>query len=130
MKKNEKINWRKKLDSLSSNNFSLESVKNWKEVYHLIVIPTYKEPLEVLRDTFKSLVKADYPKEKMIVVLACEDRIKQQAQPIAFEIEKEFGGQFFKFLTTYHPVLPGELAGKGANETFKDQLSANTSFYK
>ena len=59
---NEKTDWIKKLDELPCSEYSLPSAKNWRDIYHLIVIPSYKEPLEVLRDTFRSLEKSDYPK--------------------------------------------------------------------
>jgi len=56
----------------------------------LIVIPTYKESLEIVQDTFRSLDSADYPKDKMIVVLACEEKVKDYVYNTAKEIEKEF----------------------------------------
>jgi hypothetical protein len=111
MRENEKIGWIKKLEQLKG--------KEWRKIYHLIVLPMYKEPLEIVRNGFLSLVNSDYPKEKMLVVLACEERVKDYAQPIARAIENEFANKFFKFLITWHPQnLPGEIAGKGANETF------------
>ncbi|HOW12908.1 MAG TPA: glycosyltransferase family 2 protein [Candidatus Pacearchaeota archaeon] len=119
MKKIEKADWIKKLNSLSPSKYSLKTIKNWKELYHLIVIPMYKEELEILKDTFSSLEKSNYPKEKMIVVLGCEERNKEEAQKIASEIEKEFGKKFFRFLITWHPQnLKNEINGKGANETW------------
>lgn len=111
MRENEEINWIKKLKQLKR--------KNWKSLSHLIIVPMYKEPLEIVRNSFLSLVNSDYPKEKMIVILACEERAKDHAESIAELIEKEFGNKFFKFMVTWHPQnLPGELAGKGANETW------------
>ena len=119
MAKNEKINWIEELNKLPTTHYSLSTINNWKDIYHLIVIPTYKEPLEILQDTFKALENTDYPKDKMIVVLACEERVKEFNQRIVQEIKKEFGTKFFKFLVTWHPYnLPGEIAGKGSNETW------------
>jgi len=111
MRDNEEIDWIGKLNQLEA--------KNWKGVYQLIVLPTYKEPLEIVRNSFLSLVDSDYPKEKMIVVLACEERAKEHTRPIVEAIENEFADKFFKFLITWHPHnLSGEMAGKGANETW------------
>ncbi len=119
MKENEKINWLEKLNLLPTTQYKLQTVKNWQDIYHLIVIPMYKEPVEIVRDTFLSLEKSDYPKEKMIVVLGCEEKTKEFAEKVAEAIEKEFSPKFFKFFITWHPFnLPGEIAGKGSNETW------------
>ena len=114
MAENEKIDWLEKL----------RTVPDWKNIYHLIVIPMYKEPLEVVRDGLKSLAETDYPKEKMIVVLACEERVREFVQPIADQVEKQFSSKFFKFLITWHPDnLTGEIAGKGSNETWASKIA-------
>ena len=39
----------------------------------------YNEPYEVVRDSFESLIKINYPKEKMIVVLATEERAGEKS---------------------------------------------------
>ena len=79
----------------------------------------YKEPLGVIKPAFAALEKSDYPKDKMIVVLATEERALIADQETALAIEKEFGNKFFKFLKTIHPAnLQGEIAGKGSNETW------------
>ena len=118
MKESEKIDWLKKLKTLPSSSYSLP-LKNWPEIYHLIILSTYKEPLQIVRETFKSLESTDYPKDKMIVVLACEEKAGQFGEIVAQEIKKEFAESFFKFLITRHPAnLEGEVAGKGSNETW------------
>ena len=109
MRKNEKIDWIKKLNRFPQ----------WKNIYHLIVSPMYKEPIEIVRDNLRSLERSDYPKDKMIVVLACEERARKYVQETADKIEKEFGSKFFKFMVIWHPDnIPGEIAGKGSNETW------------
>lgn len=111
MAKNEKENWLEKLKQ--------EKSGDWQKIYHLVVVPMYKEPLAILREVFLSLEKSDYPKDKMILVLACEEAASQEVKKTAEEIEKEFTGKFFKFLITWHPKkLEGEIPGKGANETW------------
>lgn len=109
MKEKEKIDWLKRL----------ESFKNWQDIYHLIILTVYKEPLEIVRESVKSLVDSDYPKNKMILVLATEEKGGEEDKRVAKIIEKEFSSKFFKFLITQHPAnLPGEIAGKGSNETW------------
>jgi len=91
----------------------------WRDLYHLIVLPMYKESLEVVEATFESLTRANYPQDRMIVVLAIEERAGEAGQSVAEKISEKFQDKFFKFLVTIHPHnLPGEIAGKGSNETF------------
>ncbi len=108
MKKVKKINW---LEKLKSGNIE------WKKIYHLVVLPFYKEEIEVIKPTIEALLNSNYPvKEKIIVVLAAEERAGADAQKITEEIKNNYGGKFFKFLTTVHPKdIQGELAGKGSN---------------
>jgi len=107
--KQEKIDWLAKL----------KEIKGWDRIYHLIVIPMYEEPLEVVRDNFLNLLKSDYPKDKMIVVLACEEKTREKVESTALAIKKEFSDNFFRLAITWHPNnLPGEIAGKGSNETW------------
>ncbi|TSC96642.1 MAG: hypothetical protein Athens071426_21 [Parcubacteria group bacterium Athens0714_26] len=93
--------------------------KNYQEIYHLIILPMFDEPYGIVKETFESLIKSNYPKDKMIVVLATEDKIGKPAAIIADKIKQEFSGKFFKFLVTSHPSdLPGEIPGKGSNEAW------------
>jgi len=118
MKLNEKTDWIKKLNDLTLSNSPLP-IKSWKDIYHLIVLPVYKEPLEIVRDTLLALEKTDYPKERMIIVLAAEERNREYLNLVIGKIQKEFGNKFFKFLTTWHPAnLPGEIAGHGSNDAW------------
>jgi hypothetical protein len=133
MKKQMQVDWLEKLEELQSSavnlrnpsvaSFSLdgnfEKIVNWQEIYHLIIMPMYKESLAVVRASFQAIIDSDYPKDKMIVVLATEERAGQTAEKIAQVIKKEFGDKFYKFLITVHPQdIVGELAGKGANSTW------------
>lgn len=119
MQEYKRIDWIKKLSQLSKFSPYLPTVKNWKDIYHLVIIPTCKEPIEVIRDTLHSIENNDFPKENIFVVLACEERVRSQTEKIAQEIEKKFGSKFFRFLITWHPAnIVGELAGKGSNETW------------
>lgn len=93
----------------------------YAHIYHLVIFPMYKEPYEVVRESFERLVKINYPQEKLLVVLATEESAGEEARTVAQKIAAEFGNKF-KLLITRHPKdLPGELAGKGSNETWAAQ---------
>jgi len=101
-----KIDWRRKC----------EEVQDWKNIYHLIFIPTYKESFEVLSGTFESITKSNYPLSKCIIILAGEERDKENFLAIAEQIKTQYSDDYFKFLITLHPMdVEGELAGKGSN---------------
>jgi len=90
------------------------------DILHLIIMPTYQESLNVIRTAFLSLVNDGYPTEKMIVVLAMEERAGlEAAKERAAAIEQEFAGRFRNLLVTFHPSnIDGELKGKGANQAW------------
>ena len=114
MKKNLKINW---LEKLTTNSQLLNT--DWRDIHHLVILPMYNEPYEVVKESFDALVNTNYPKEKFIVVLATEQRAGDTAQQTAKKIEQEYGKKFYKYLTTIHPAdLPNEMPGKGSNETW------------
>jgi len=116
IKKNLKIDWRKKCEELRLN---AGAAKDWQKIIHLVIFPTYDESLEVIRPSFEALVNDGYPTDKMIVVLAIEERAGDEAKARAEVIEKEFSSKFKHFLVTVHPDnLPGELKGKGANQAW------------
>jgi cellulose synthase/poly-beta-1,6-N-acetylglucosamine synthase-like glycosyltransferase len=95
------------------------SDKKWENIYHLIILPTYKEPIEVVRESLTSLKKVNFPKEKLLVVLATEARGGEKDAEVAKKIQEEFSGSFRRFLITSHPDgLAGEAPGKGSNETW------------
>src|SRR3989344_1898058 len=109
MRKNLKVDWVERF----------KDVPEVGSVHHLVIFPFYDEPYEVVRESFESLAKSNYPFEKMLVVLATEAKAGESAQKAAKKIEAEFGGKFLKFLATTHPAgLPGEVPGKGANEAW------------
>jgi len=113
MKKQMALDWQKELEKLKRKG------KNWEKIYHLIILPVYQEPFSVVRASFEAIIKSTYPKEKMMVVLAIEERAGQSAKRLAKKIEEEFSNYFYRFLITVHPQdIVGEMPGKGSNTTW------------
>lgn len=106
--------------------FRRDVVRAWDEhlsrdfpdaaVHHCIFLPTYREPVEVLRQTLASIRAARYPRALLTVVLAGEERAGSDAfLARAREVTAEFGGDL-DILVTVHPEdLPDEIPGKGSN---------------
>jgi len=113
-----KINWLQKLkqeDPISRD----KANSHWNDLYHLIFLPTYKESFEVLNTTFKGLINANYPSEKMMIALGVEERDKENGLIIANKIKEKYQSKFFQFFITVHPKnLPNEQPGKGSNNVF------------
>jgi hypothetical protein len=106
VKSNMKRDWLKELRKISK----------WKDIYHVIILPTYKESREIIEESIESLISSNYPKEKMIVVLAVEERAGEIFQEQANYVANKYSDRFFKFLVTIHPDgIVGEISGKGSN---------------
>ncbi|MDR3642914.1 MAG: glycosyltransferase family 2 protein [Candidatus Doudnabacteria bacterium] len=87
--------------------------------YHLILIPFSDESFEVLDSTFQALSDSDYPKEKMLLVLAGEQRAGEASRQAEGRLKEKYGPRFFRFFVTCHPDgLPGEIKGKSANASY------------
>ena len=88
------------------------------KLFHLIIFPVYKETPDVLRPSLEAIQKCNYPKDKMIMVLAFEER-NPASRENAAALESEFGGKFGGYLATFHPDgINGEKRAKGANSTW------------
>jgi len=133
MKKNIKTDWRVKLQSLPPQTITLtdqaekkqEKIKMiWSDIIHLIIFPTFNENTEVIKSSFRALANCGYPRDKMIVVLAIEERGGAEALERAGIIEKEFGSKFRDFLISVHPDnIVSEIKGKGPNQTWAAKMA-------
>ena len=95
---------------------------NIDHFFHVILIPFVDESFEVLDSTLSAIENSNYPKEKMLIVLACEERAGEKAQQVASEIQKKYSSFFYRFFITSHPDgLAGEIKGKSANASFAIQ---------
>ena len=81
----------------------VKKIPDWEKIYHLVFLPTYNEPFEVVDTTFKNLVNATYPLDKIIIVLAGEERAKENFEQVSRRIKEKYGDKFFKFVITLHP---------------------------
>lgn len=111
LRKEESRNW-----LIACNN--VKSGLNWQDLYHLIIFPIYKEGMEIIKPSLEALKNANYPKEKIIVCLAFEERCLASSATAKLA-EEQFKNEFFALLVTFHPDgLPGEAKLKGANATW------------
>ena len=103
--------------------------KKFGDIIHVVLYTIYKEPLEVLKGSINALKRVDYPKNKIIVVLAGE----QREEDIGTKLDniKKISSSFRDTIITIHPEnIKGEIPSKGANATYaarriKDYLNNN-----
>jgi len=106
MQQSIKTDWHQKLEDDPKN--------NWRDIYHLVVLPFASEGYDIVGPTLDSLLKSDYPKDKIIVLLAVEDL--PSARALLNRVEADYKAKFFAFWSVIHPKgVAGELQGKGAN---------------
>lgn len=85
-------------------------------LYHIVILPFYKEDEQVIDASLASLSASRYDKKSIIVVLAAEERAGKEAHAIAERAKEKWGDTFGFFLVTEHPGdIEGEMAGKGSN---------------
>ncbi len=117
MRSNMKINWLERLAQLPAADYTLTSVKSWQDIYHLVLLPTYKEDPEVISATLDGLTNSNYPKNRMTVVVAQEELAGNDFNSsIAKIIISKYQNVFLKLIIVEHPAsIQGELTGKGSN---------------
>lgn len=93
--------------------------KECDRFYQLVIMPTYKEDISILRRTILALKESNYPTEKLLVVVGFEERDKENAANYAKVLMHENEHTFGLFMTTSHPAnIEGEIKGKGPNITW------------
>lgn len=99
------------------------SFLDWDRVKHIVIIPTYKEPLYILERTLSGLVKQTFPLKNLTVVISFETREGSSGREKARQLSKKFAGRFGNFITTFHPDLAGEVKGKSSNTAWGARLA-------
>lgn len=90
------------------------------DILHVVLYTIYKEPRQVLEDSLRTLKESVYPGDRIIVVLAGEERASQSLELLESLKEKLSQDRHFKdILVTIHPEgVAGEIPAKGANATY------------
>lgn len=104
----EKIDWNHLLKSQKAD-----------DILHVVIIPTYKEEKEVLESSINAIRHVNFPLERIILVLATEERDCLRAEANAAYLKTRFSRTFGAFYHFMHPKnLPDELPAKGANISY------------
>jgi hypothetical protein len=94
----------------------VREIRGYDEIYHVVMLPTYKEGVEILKNSLDSLIRGAYDASKFIVVVGGEEKDSRNFANYSKEIRERYEGIFGHLMFTVHPAdLPGEIPGKGSN---------------
>lgn len=94
-------------------------------IYHAVIMVAYNEGMETLLPTVEAVAKTTFPNEKIIFVMAYEERGGEEIEKNAMELKEKFKDTFYDFVTVKHPKdLPDEIKGKGPNLTYAGERLA------
>ena len=112
-------NWKRLKHHMSIDWQGMVERFDYGHIYHLIILPFYNEPEEVVHASLESLAQSRYDHKSLIIVLACEARAGEGARLLAERMEEKWGDAFGYFHVSVHPAdIEGERAGKGSNATW------------
>lgn len=126
MQRNLRIDWSGRIEKLSAMDPGEREAKGYLDpgnIYHAVIFTTYKEEQAILESSINSLVNADYNPNRLILVLATEERDAANVRQIAADLQEKYRGKFFRFIVTEHPDgIVGEVKGKGANAAWAAKI--------
>jgi hypothetical protein len=111
-----KIKAASKFDWLAD--LQLNFPKDWDSLHHIIIIPTYKEPVATLERTLTALSQQSYPLKNIHIMLSFEEREGKDAEDKAKHLTAKFGDRFGDLWHTFHPDIEGEVKGKSSNTSW------------
>ncbi|KAJ3071854.1 hypothetical protein HDU98_004704 [Podochytrium sp. JEL0797] len=86
-----------------------------QDIFHVIVIPNYKESIETLTETLDVLASHELARSNYKVCLAMEET-EDKCEAKALVLLSEYAASFHTLTFTVHPKnLPGEIRGKSSN---------------
>lgn len=96
---------------------------DFEKIHHLVIVPTYKEPLATIDRGLASVANQDIGCQKISVVLAFEEREGKDAREKAKALVSEYKGKFANLLVTFHPDIAREVKGKSSNEAYAGKIA-------
>jgi len=100
-----------------------KKLPDFGKIHHLLIVPTYLEPLHTIEKGLDSLVAQDFPKNQVSVCVAFEEREGKSAREKAKAIWKKYKGKFANLMITYHPDIAQEVKGKSSNQAYAGKLA-------
>ena len=94
-------------------------ILDWREIVHVVMLPTATEPAEVIEPAIAAVANSNFPNQQIIILLATEERENEERrmQKVNY-LQNKFKGVFRDFIVTTHIVQGTEMKAKGSNATF------------
>ena len=95
-----------------------QAMPGYGEITHLVMLPTWKESVDVIRGTMENMLACATSADRIIVCLGGEERDEKHFWENADIIRREYNGRFKHLFITMHPdprKREGEIQGKGSN---------------
>lgn len=92
---------------------------NPAKTHHVVIMTAYDEGEEVMIPSIEAVKDNTFPNDRIIFVLAYEERGGEAMAETAKSLAKKYKDTFKDFLLVKHPAgLPNEVIGKGPNLTY------------
>ena len=153
IKRAERVDWRKRMEDLTHPHEAyerlcndanksyhlerhLENLKiiaamnneypNPEKIIHAVIITAYNESEEVLMPSIEAVKNTTFPNDRIIFILAYEERGGEIMEETAKRLASQYRGVFRDFILSKHPTsLPHEVVGKGPNLTYAGHVLAD-----
>lgn len=103
----------------TKNEFLLQS---GKDIKHVVVVPIYTEPYDVIEENVIAILENDYPFMENVTILLATEARAPDAEGHAREIIKKFSSSKVQIVNVVHPSdIPGHGKVKGSNITYAVQ---------
>ena len=114
-----RYNWKRLRHHMSLDWKMMVERFDFGHLYHVVILPFYKEPASVIEASLEALIKVNYDLNKIIIVLASEERSGSHGKEVCALMKERYADKFGSFLIASHPIdLPGEMPGKGSNAAY------------
>jgi len=91
----------------------------WEDIVHVVMLPTAGEDADIIIPSLEAIRDSEYPNDKIIILLATEEREERSHREEKVRILRErFGTTFRDFIVTTHQVAAGELKCKASNAKY------------
>ncbi len=118
--------FREHLENLKLMSALSSEYPNPNQIYHVVIMAAYNEGLDVLSPSIDAVAKSTFPRERIIFVLAYEERGGPAMEETATALSAKYQGVFKDFILVKHPAnLKGEIVGKGPNITYAGKAVAD-----
>eukprot|EP00931_Biecheleriopsis_adriatica_P061298 TRINITY_DN36854_c0_g1_i1.p1 TRINITY_DN36854_c0_g1~~TRINITY_DN36854_c0_g1_i1.p1 ORF type:complete len:683 (+),score=108.48 TRINITY_DN36854_c0_g1_i1:53-2101(+) len=88
----------------------------WHDVFHVVMMPTYKTPMDVLHMSVAPLLKFSLARTNLAICFAFEER-EAESRAKFEQLKQDYADEFAFVTASFHPPnLPGHVPGKSSNE--------------